>query len=108
MGWRDWPYWLKGGIIVEAVHIIFIIIFVSIAVIKDSMATAGDWGAGFAGGIMLMFGLIMLIPMFIMGAIIGMVYGRQKKNPSSTKKIILIVLIILLIVIYLFPIIVGI
>lgn len=107
MGWKSWPYWVKGGIIVTFLWIIaFLIINIGI---KAFGAVLIIWGAGAiilqifdkncsllagfggetskcllgqTGGISYTIFLILsnLIIYFIIGAIIGWIIGKIKSK----------------------------
>jgi len=90
---KDWPYWLKGGVIGVSIYIIFIILILTIyKPLFDScrhMGCNSDW-------IIILIGFpIILIPFqyyfmsgvsilvffqyFLLGALLGYIYGRIKK-----------------------------
>ncbi len=108
MGWKDWPYWVKGGIIAIIVHIILLpLLLLSIWTSYSTPPTdAGAIGAAILFGASIgpfispfIFGILpMPIPFssvvgyyligfifpiiiyFILGAIIGLVYGKIKSR----------------------------
>ena len=116
MSWKDWPYWLRGGLIglIIPVAILIIGIIVIIELLKD--------GGGFAFNVPAIFVILVLIfilsspvilvstifkihilsdtnfyssiilsviislPIyFIIGAIIGFIYGKFKRNKPKEE-----------------------
>ena len=65
MGWKNWPSWLNGGIILTLISTIYIIII-------------EIFGQSSHGGIMGPLVIIYIIPIFLIGAFIGWLYGKIK------------------------------
>ncbi len=79
MGWKDWPYWIKGGIIGILLSLAYFLIILIIYLIYNW--PEGDY-VGFI--IYILFGTIIstigvAVALFIIGAIIGLIVGKIKK-----------------------------
>jgi len=93
MGWKKWSYWLKGGIIGI---IVFIILLVLSAIFPSyGLGNIFQWIIVFIGSIIMVparslfsFKLgppitnfyVPMIVLFILGAIIGWIYGKIKQG----------------------------
>jgi len=87
MGWKDWPYWLKGGIIgtVLATLIILIVGFIALSIcyencppfIKNSLFIF-ILPSYFLPGVIADVAII--IWNFLIGALIGFIYGKIKSR----------------------------
>jgi TRAP-type C4-dicarboxylate transport system permease small subunit len=114
IGWKNWPYWLKGGIILSGISLIaslgiMLIIFASeqgleyigsfiatpifFFALFFSFFTATYWfgtamgvansGTGWPSGwilVVLFLSFFSVVVYFIIGAIIGWVYGKIKNR----------------------------
>ena len=79
MGWKNWPYWLRGGISLDLLIIISMIIFPKLSEIPIiSILLYFPLFYGFIIG-----GLIILFCWFIIGAIIGWIYGKIKRESNN-------------------------
>ncbi len=101
MGWKTWPYWLKGGIIPSLVYLLIACIFfilgemellnkateliltrlfmiMSIPTITSFYAIFPDYSASFFN-----ITTITATGYFIIGAIIGWIYGKIKNRNSN-------------------------
>ena len=83
MGWKNWPYWLRGGLI----GIIVGIILLSIGE-RTSLPIEGNIfsSASYADGPFLYIVIFALIIFFIIGAIIGLIVGKIKSKRLKTQK----------------------
>jgi len=99
MSWKDWPYWLKGGIIAAAIYWIVVLLFI--------IAGPKGWsGLGMAQVLMLMLmpsswftlgpleGFLEQVPVvaflfvillqtaiyFVVGVLIGLIIGKIKSK----------------------------
>ena len=88
MGWKDAPYWLKGGIgtglfsSVTYVLILFICLIFNKGPIKEGGMLQGlvgqpDWIMFLIGGLSV---LIIFIITFLVGVVIGLLYAKSKGN----------------------------
>lgn len=77
MGWKDWPYWLKGGIIGGGIG------FVLSLLSSFSIIIRGLVFGGWPDIELIWFDLLLILSTFIVGAVIGWIYGKIK---SKTKK----------------------
>ena len=92
MGWKDWPYWLKGGVIgLVFVLILFLLIyfnllgssisgtlgiFIVVITFIGALGLCPENACQFyTAGL-----LILLIESFIIGAIIGWIIGKIKNK----------------------------
>ncbi|MBS3085684.1 hypothetical protein J4225_03285 [Candidatus Pacearchaeota archaeon] len=82
MGWKDWPYWLKGGVIFEILLIIglFLIAFIKgegLAILFLLIFFGGEnpWEMFTFLGFLILY--------FILGAIIGWIYGKIRNRNSQ-------------------------
>ena len=82
MGWKDWPYWLKGGEIFEILLIIglFLIAFIKgegLAILFLLIFFGGEnpWEMFTFLGFLILY--------FILGAIIGWIYGKIRNRNSQ-------------------------
>ena len=103
MSWKNWPYWLKGGVIGVILIIVFFIIIVSIS---NTSKGCTSWenspyycisiiGASFliavvTGSRNMMFlyistGITNIIIVFIVGSLIGLIYGKIKNRKESKE-----------------------
>ena len=80
MGWRDWPYWVKGAIILLAIETFIAICLFTYFAIMDYVIDPNGFGHGLAAGILVIFYLISIIPALIIGALIGWIYGKIKSK----------------------------
>ncbi len=102
MSWKNWPYWLKGGIIGVGVVLISSFIIGGITGIAPDNIIINLFYIFLIPGIIILavmrfktygyempdmtffeyvlMAVISIIPYFIIGAIIGWVYGRFKKK----------------------------
>lgn len=67
MGWKDWPYWFKGGIISLVIPIVFFIY----AIINVE--------TGFENFAYL-FTIEIAVVAFIIGSIIGLIIGKARQK----------------------------
>ena len=98
MGWKDWPYWLRGGIIVVLIPVIIfliVLIFEKISSSRDPTYYQGTHGT-LAGYLLIALGLpiniiaptlgegtfifLTAIMYFVIGAIIGLIVGKIKSK----------------------------
>lgn len=86
MGWKDWPYWLKGGII--GVILLLILSLFAVATPKSDMGNVFSWAIiliafpfmlTYEDSQMLNF-ILFPIYFFILGAIIGWIVGKIKSK----------------------------
>lgn len=102
MGWKNWPYWLKGGLIGDLIVIIGGLLtlllsnifppfgllwlpFLIILVLPVFFLCAGDphfdlCSVGYLTGFWYLFVLLVLVECFIIGAIIGLIVGKIKSK----------------------------
>lgn len=88
MGWKDWNYWLKGGIIGAIVYLIIVVIWMfSIPPIKPTFLSQAleilISPFSFLGFGILIPGVLPIaaaILGFILGAIIGWIVGKIKNR----------------------------
>ena len=100
MGWKNWSYWLKGGIIGLVIFLIITVLFQlltsSISVVPtrsnlfvyflmpgiiSALMWCGDCQAKGGEPIMIsMMVVISIITYFLIGAIIGYIYGKIKNK----------------------------
>ncbi len=113
MGWRDWPYWLRGGIITSLISIQIIWLFsyfsnflgwgnnlfaylawpLFAALFGLASVENGDVLTAFFG---LVSGIILtLLIYFLLGAILGAIYGRSNNKKRSLAIIIIILFLTL-------------
>lgn len=102
MGWRDWPYWVKGGLIGILIFIVyyFLQIFFGLACMggynsnnPSFLCVSANTISGFIGNIFFLpFKLIpefegieiaMFIYFVILFAIIGLIYGKIKNRNAE-------------------------
>ncbi len=90
MGWSDWPYWLKGGVILSALGGILIISYFFYLLTKISFFVIP--GLIPVLTFYVVYDLIpnwviawILTPIiyFLLGALIGWLYGKYKERNSS-------------------------
>ena len=79
MGWKDWPYWLKGGIIGLIVGLITLIskLILSFMFIDDT-GNAPIYTLGIKS--FLLSQLLGFLGTIIIGLVIGWVYGKIKNR----------------------------
>lgn len=73
MVWRDWPSWLKGGVIAAGfVTALIVISYVAVRrdVVFSELVTILIYEKFF----------IYIIVYFVIGAIVGSIYGKSKKK----------------------------
>jgi hypothetical protein len=89
MSWKDWPYWVRGGVIGVLVYFILALLVVTYIF---SVATSSDDGLAliviFLPGLWLtqksIFALLInLLSFFIIGAIIGWIIGKIKERKEN-------------------------
>jgi len=92
MGWKDWSYWLKGGIIGLVISLLITLstMFMPVYCIGLSQDGTGcvsptgidAWKYNFNSLFDDTFGIIILfiVSLFIIGAIIGWIYGKIKQR----------------------------
>lgn len=90
MGWKNWPGWVKGGVIIDIIYIILFLIFIrgeplNLIILEfpafPILMLLPFIGVELSGGSGLAFlFLILLIYYFILGAIIGYIIGRIKQK----------------------------
>jgi len=92
MGWSDWPYWMKGGVIGFIIGSLAIVMTNFLGFLfNGSMALLGLLiGIGSWPPLTIIFGsdygfILWLTPItyFVYGAIIGWVYGKIKNMYTS-------------------------
>lgn len=97
--WKNWPYWFKGGITVVSVYILFIILILAIyKPFFDSCGHMGcnsDWIIILSGfptifiplqyHFMLGVSVLAFFQYFLIGALIGYIYGKIKSKKYGTK-----------------------
>ena len=115
MGWRDWPYWLKGGVTLLIIDLMIVIPTLVSCLIKQSNYEGAGWiilwtqfpfillgrplirtftgifhpfsiGNVFIAPELFIGGLIGLIGYFITGAIIGFIIGISIKLCRNVEK----------------------
>lgn len=73
MGYNNWPYWLRGGII----GITFLlVVFLSWLIWALTVPRSDLWGLAVLGA--LYYGVIALLPIFLIGAAIGLIVQKIK------------------------------
>ena len=97
MGWKDWPYWLKGGIIVSVFALIFrlagsmFLLFDSSNIFERILSYISfflgyPFGIPLANilntGITIIDFILFLIFYSLIGALIGWIYGKIKSRKS--------------------------
>ena len=89
MSWKNWPSWLKGGLIGVIIYIIYYLIVLFTIYARDEqgkliIGIAMSWfGPMFVAGFIINISLI-----FLIGAFIGWLYGKikaKKQQPVQTK-----------------------
>ncbi len=96
MGWKNWSYWVRGGVIVLSIQILLILIsfighimgLFSFFIVISIFAGIGSiilnsLGLGVNSSVTLNIVvnlLVTLIVVFIFGAIIGWIYGKIKNR----------------------------
>jgi len=103
MGWKNWPYWLKGGIVFTVIELIFLFLqtFLTdfINYFNENynypfiLASMLGWAtAGFdSPNLLAPFGAVIFIVYFlsfsfIIGALIGFIVGKIKSSKRGKKK----------------------
>ena len=116
MGWKNWPTWVKGGVILTIIFFLFAIPIYITAIcqtITGSASNCGDSGGLFAalllipmlfllefpadllnsplGKILIFFFvcllfLIQLVIVFLIGAVIGLIISKIKSRKSGETK----------------------
>jgi len=71
MGWKNWSYWLRGGVVVLFVYILVIDIYT-----MDFMGWTFDFWLNTLLGLILSFGF---------GALIGFIYGKIKNRKKGEE-----------------------
>jgi hypothetical protein len=82
MIWKDWPYWLKGGVI--GLIILLILYILAISTPSSDMGNIFSWTIlmigipiiRIIGDLPILFYIIFFIYFFILGSIIGWVFGK--------------------------------
>ena len=86
MNWKNWPYWLKGGIIGIIFAIIIILITFAYYEVSSNLGSffgineylvenISNYGLG-----LILYMSLNLIEYFVIGALIGYIYGRIIKK----------------------------
>lgn len=87
MGWRNWSYWLRGGIITIVLYIIFYILFILIreeGVFPPTLAGNLIYVINISFYLVLLIGTILdLLLVFLIGAFIGLIYGKFKQRKTE-------------------------
>ena len=113
MNWRKWPYWVKGGIIAIPAAILLLPMTFALARFFGAgedliMFIAPEllialMGLGMRGtpagileiiGVLGLFGLITLLRIFVMGAVLGLIYGKVASKKTFWTCLILIWLLL--------------
>ncbi|MAG27172.1 hypothetical protein CMI47_16675 [Candidatus Pacearchaeota archaeon] len=91
MGWRNWPYWLKGGVVLLVVYIVYQFRFfylfdffedLPMFFIENLDITNMALAYIFTGlGYVLMFFIY-----FLVGALIGWIYGKIRARRAEQVK----------------------
>ena len=83
MGWKDWPSWVKGGVI----GIFLILLYLLIFIISSDLLQLGERAFAFALPLFLVSGtndflglIFTLIAYFVLGAIIGWIVGKIRNR----------------------------
>ncbi len=95
MGWKTWPYWLKGGIIAVLIYLLISIISLiefQINYGKSDMGTLGYW-------IIMLFGIFLFMFYEKLFLFINYLF-YQEPYPNKTELLPLIVFILLNAIIY--------
>lgn len=71
MNWKNWPYWLRGGLIAISILIIF-----ALVLIFTFLGECGDMGC--AAVYIVVLAAAAVIPAFLIGALFGWIYGKNK------------------------------
>src|SRR3989338_3075916 len=107
MGWKDLPYWLKGGIILIAIRIIAPILSLILGIyipaeVFPRVFLIGTFLNIFAKfltyNLPILDLLVNFVEAFIVGIILGWIYGKIRAEPKFTQKSILIGAIIGLVI----------
>ena len=105
MGWKDWPYWVKGGVfcfLIFFIYNILLLVFSFVPCIDtynspnafcELVFNAGDLN-GRIGRIMggelsqiPLVGLLLgMLAFFLIGVIIGLIYGKIKNKGREVKQ----------------------
>ena len=91
MGWKDWSYWLKGGLIGLFLTIVFLIIALPTwTVINwDAVGAGGTYntilGSKLLGQIIVSSGFSILLVPILLAALIGYIYGKIKSKKQITR-----------------------
>lgn len=99
MGWKDWSYWLKGGIIGLIISTIVIVIallqLINYAIIKwpllilinlfaNQYVAISQCSGDSCIGFLFFVPLLVFIEFFVIGAIIGWIYGKIKQRKEDS------------------------
>mgnify|MGYP001560911697 FL=1 len=96
MGWKDWSYWLKGGIIGLVIAILFIILSLFIPTKCIGLTEDGQACTPPKGIESITFNLnsllyaldkilLLILLLIVIGSIIGFIYGKIKSRKKSKK-----------------------
>ncbi|MFC1685524.1 hypothetical protein ACFLZZ_00710 [Nanoarchaeota archaeon] len=80
MNWKEWPYWVKGGVIGLIIGILSSISAPMYTVLALMLiGGALGFGAEGQGYFIIISGLTLIFLFFVIGALIGWIYERYKK-----------------------------
>ena len=85
MGWKEWSYWLKGIIFFVIVWVIVLFLWGLTTTVSEGgkCSIIPFLGSGTLLGCFLapvLLGLFGIIPVIIIGALIGWIYGKTKSR----------------------------
>ncbi|MCK5282064.1 MAG: hypothetical protein KAK00_01530 [Nanoarchaeota archaeon] len=84
MGWRDWPYWVRGGMIAFSYSFLHILmyIFLNFGNIRcGGTISSGGHSCNVIEFLpeAIIYILVFAIPLFLIGALIGWIVGLERK-----------------------------
>lgn len=79
--WNNFKYWLKSGIIFAIIPLIYTV-YIAIKCSLDDYFNFGgcDWAI-----VGILFGIILSAAAFLIGAVVGLIYGKIKKGKNSPQ-----------------------
>ncbi len=84
MGWRNWPYWVKGGIISFIMSSILYVLLGYFLILQEASYTplcSDNIILELLCGYYLSFFMIPVVPIFtLVGIVIGWIYGKVKNR----------------------------
>jgi len=87
MFWKNWPSWLKGGLIGLIIYIIYFLVVIFTIYTRGEQWKLG-MAMGWLGSMFVTGFIITILQFFLIGALIGWVYGKiksKKQQPVQTQ-----------------------